>query len=98
VDRSQRRDLTQQMNHTTGSYELVLSPVILALIGYGLDGWLGTRPVLTVIAAIVGLVGAAARLVYGYNAEMAEHERDAPWARPVRAPDAGAAGKGTTHD
>jgi F0F1-type ATP synthase assembly protein I len=98
VDRSQRRDLTQQMNHTSGSYELVLSPVILAFLAYGLDRWLGTVPVFTVIGAAVGLAGAVVKMVYGYNAEMAGHEVDAPWTSgPVDPTDAGPTGKGLTH-
>ena len=81
MDDSQGRELTQQLHRSTGSYELVLSPVILGVFGWLLDGWLGTTPIITVIAVVVGLAGAVAKLYYGYEAEMAEHERGAPWAR-----------------
>ena len=78
---SQRRELTQSMHKSTGSYELVLSPLILALIGLGLDHLFGTTPLLVVVFAVVGLVGACIKLYCGYNAEMDEHEKDAPWAK-----------------
>jgi F0F1-type ATP synthase assembly protein I len=69
------------MHKSTGSYELVFSPLLLALIGYGLDRWLGTLPLLTIIFAVLGLVGACIKIYYGYVAEMDEHEKDAPWAK-----------------
>lgn len=81
VDDSQGRDLTQQLHRSTGSYELVLSPVILGVLGYFVDSWLGTTPVITVVAVLLGLVGAVIKIYYGYEAEMAEHEKGAPWAQ-----------------
>ena len=78
---SQRRELTQQMHKSTGSYELVLSPLILALIGFGLDHLFGTLPVLTIIFGTLGLVGACIKIYVGYVYEMDEHEKDAPWAK-----------------
>ncbi len=78
---SQRRELTQSMHKSTGGYELVLSPLLLALIGLGLDHLFGTTPILVVIFAVVGFAGACIKLYYGYNAEMAEHEKGAPWAK-----------------
>ena len=71
------------MQRSTGSYELVFSTLILALIGFGLDRWLNTTPILTIVFAVVGLVGAVIKLIYGYQAEMAEHEANAPWRREV---------------
>ena len=78
---SQRRELTQQMHQSTGSYELVLSPLILALIGFGLDHLFGTLPLLTIIFAVVGLIGACVKIYVKYMYEMDEHEKDAPWAK-----------------
>jgi F0F1-type ATP synthase assembly protein I len=89
VERSQRRELTEQMRRSSGSYELVLSPLILALIAYVIDGWLGTTPILTIMAAVIGLVGAVVKLYFGYVHEMDQHDVGAPWARP------GVDGKGT---
>jgi F0F1-type ATP synthase assembly protein I len=69
------------MHKSTGSYELVLSPLLLALIGYGLDRWLGTLPLLTIVFAVLGLVGACIKIYFGYMTEMDEHDKDAPWAK-----------------
>lgn len=69
------------MHQSTGGYELVLSPVILALIGFGLDRVFGTFPIITIAFAVLGLVGACIKIYYTYNAEMDEHDKDAPWAK-----------------
>jgi F0F1-type ATP synthase assembly protein I len=73
------------LNQSHGSFELVLSPVILALLGYLLDRQLGTGPWIMVVAAIVGLIGATTKLVIQYKAKMAEHEANAPW-KPTSSP------------
>lgn len=81
MDVSQRREVSQQMYKQAGGWELALSPVLLALIGYGLDRWFGIVPVLTVAFAVVGLVGAVTKLYFGYRAEMEAHEAAGPWAK-----------------
>lgn len=78
---SQRRELTQQMGRTTGGYELVFSPLLLALIGYGLDRLFGTLPILTIVFAVLGLLGAVTKMYYSYRSEMEQHEASGPWAR-----------------
>jgi F0F1-type ATP synthase assembly protein I len=81
VDVSQRREITTQVYKNSGGFELALSPALLGLIGYLLDRWFGTVPVLTVIFVVVGLAGACVKLYYGYQREMDEHEANAPWAK-----------------
>jgi F0F1-type ATP synthase assembly protein I len=78
---SQKRDLTQQMSRTTGGYELAFAPFLLALIGYGLDRLLGTVPLLTIVFAVCGIVGAVVKIYFQYRAEMEQHEASGPWAR-----------------
>ena len=78
---SQPREITKQMHRTTGGYELVFSPLLLALIGYGLDRLFGTVPILTITFAVLGLVGAVTKLYFGYRAEMEQHEATGPWNR-----------------
>ena len=78
---SQRRELTEQVGRTTGGYELVFSPLLLALIGYGLDRLFGTLPILTVVFAVVGLLGAVTKIYYSYRSEMEQHEASGPWAK-----------------
>lgn len=89
MDDSQGRELTNGIHKSTGSYELVLSPLLLALLGYLLDRWLGTLPLLTVLFALAGLTGACVKIYYRYQSEMDEHEANAPWKQPLRARDTG---------
>lgn len=83
MDVSQGRELSNGMHRSTGSFELVLSPVLMGSIGLLLDRWLGTTPVLTIILAIVGFAGAAVNLYYGYKHQMDEHEATASWRIPA---------------
>lgn len=78
---SQRREITEQMNRSAGGYELVFSPLILALIGFGIDKLFGTVPVFTVLFAVLGLIGVVVKLYFNYRAEMEEHDAAGPWAR-----------------
>lgn len=78
---SQRRELTQEMHRTTGGYELVFSPLLLALVGFGIDKLLGTVPVFTIAFAVLGVVGAVVKIVFQYNSEMEKHEASGPWAK-----------------
>lgn len=78
---SNKREMSEQMSRATGGYELVLSPLLLALAGFGLDHLLGTLPILTVVFAAVGLIGVVTKIYFQYRAEMDEHARNAPWTR-----------------
>ena len=81
MNASQRRELTKEMSRTTGGYELVFSPLLLALVGFGLDKLLGTLPLFTIAFAVLGLVGAVTKIVYTYNSEMEQHEKSGPWVK-----------------
>jgi F0F1-type ATP synthase assembly protein I len=82
VDAEQKREFNAGMNESHGSFELVLSPLILALIGWFLDTRVThTTPLLTVIFAVVGVVGATIKLFYTYRARMAELDAASPWAQ-----------------
>jgi F0F1-type ATP synthase assembly protein I len=70
----------------SGGYELAFSPVLLALIGYGLDRVVGTVPVITITFAVLGLVGAVVKLYFGYRSEMEQHEANGPWAKRGQQP------------
>ena len=78
---SQRREITEQMNRSAGGYELVFSPLILALIGFGIDKLFGTVPVFTVLFAVLGLIGVVVKIYFNYWTEMQEHDAAGPWAR-----------------
>lgn len=63
--------LTDAANRSTGSFELVLGPVIMALIGLLLDGVFGTRPILTIVLTIWGALGASVAIFYRYRRQVA---------------------------
>jgi len=62
------------------AFELAVTPAIFGGFGYLLDRWLGLTPVLTIVFFLVAMVGLMARMYYGYEAKMAEHEAAGPWA------------------
>jgi F0F1-type ATP synthase assembly protein I len=73
VDLNQKREFSDGLfNQSHGSFELVLAPVILALIGLGLDRWLGTIPVFTIVLAVAGMVGSWAKQYYTYRSAIDE--------------------------
>jgi F0F1-type ATP synthase assembly protein I len=71
VDRSQRSELTQNVDSSSGSYELVLSGVLISLIGYAIDRSVGTMPLFTLIFAAIGFAGATYSLYRRYTYAMA---------------------------
>lgn len=78
---NQKREFTDGLfNQSHGSFELVLAPVILALIGLAIDRWLGIAPVLTIVFAIAGLLGTFAKLFYSYRAAMDAQQATRPGA------------------
>ena len=82
MDAEQKREFNAGMNQSHGSFELVLSPLILALLGYLLDTRVThTTPVFTVLFAVVGVIGATIKLYYTYRAKMAELDAASPWAQ-----------------
>jgi len=66
--------LASHTNQMSGSYELVLSGVILALVGLWLDNKFGLTPILTISLGTLGFTGALISLVYRYRHRMAELE------------------------
>jgi F0F1-type ATP synthase assembly protein I len=68
----------------TLAFEIAFVPTILGFMGYGLDRWLGTLPIFTILLAILGVVGLSTRLWYDYGARMKAHEAEGPWARAAQ--------------
>lgn len=82
---AQRRQLANGFGNTlTRAFEIAMVPVVLGLIGYGVDRLAGTRVVFAVLLAVLGLAGTVVKLYYGYRYEMEQHEADAPWRRQPR--------------
>ena len=63
--------LTNLATHATGSFELVLAPVLMALVGLGIDAWLGTRPLFILLFTVWGAVGAFVSIYVRYRRQMA---------------------------
>lgn len=73
--------------------EFVLTPLFLGGIGFGLDAWLGTRPLLAIVLGLLGVVGVFVKMWLGYDREMRRHEADAAWRRsPAARAEAASAG------
>jgi F0F1-type ATP synthase assembly protein I len=64
------------LQHSSGSYELVVGAVIAGLVGFGIDSIAGTRPVFTGTFACLGLAGAATSIIFSYRARMALAETE----------------------
>ena len=77
MDVSQRRELNDGMFHrSSGSFELVLAPLLFGLLGLWLDRMVGTTPLFTVLLAIAGLAGVVVKVYYGYRASIEAIRRD----------------------
>jgi F0F1-type ATP synthase assembly protein I len=61
--------------------ELVVTPLLFALAGYGLDRLFGTGPVLAIVFGLVGVLGVAVKSYYEYAARIAREEEGKPWTR-----------------
>lgn len=68
------RDLSpRQGDGLVLALELVATTVVMAGLGWLLDGALGTRPGLTVVFGAFTLAYEVYKIVVGYNAELAGH-------------------------
>ena len=82
MDSQNKREFNRQLDQSHGSFELVLSPVILGLVGWWLDGRFGSGPWMTIGAAALGLVGATIKIVFVYRAKMAKLADERSASRP----------------
>ena len=62
--------------------EMVMTPLLFALAGFGLDRLLGTGPFLALLLGLIGVVGEALHVFYAYRARIAREEEGKPWTRP----------------
>ena len=68
-------------NTLARAFELVVTPSLFGLIGYGIDRALGTLPIFTVTLAVFCVIGMSVKMYYGYIVAMEAHEAAGPWAR-----------------
>jgi F0F1-type ATP synthase assembly protein I len=77
---AERRELYNGFGNALSlSIEFALGPVIFGGLGWLLDRALGTRPVLLVALALVGVVASFLRMWFHYDAEMKTQEASAIW-------------------
>ena len=62
---------------------MVITPVLLGFLGAWLDSIVGISPILMIVFAALGVVGAFLSAYYRYEKRMVEHSRDKPWTRRV---------------
>lgn len=74
--RPRPQDLRGLDDGFTRAIELVVTPLIFALIGFGLDQLFGTTPLLTIVLALFAVVGSATSAWYRYDASMKVHEEE----------------------
>lgn len=67
-----RTALADAAHRSSGSFELVLGPVIMALIGLALDSLLDTRPLFILLFTFWGSFGAAAAIYFRYRHQVAQ--------------------------
>lgn len=79
--RAERRGLYNAFGGAwSASFENALAPLVVAGGGWLIDRWLGTFPIFTIVAFLVGAAGAGVRLFYTYRHKMEIEERNRPWA------------------
>jgi ATP synthase protein I len=54
--------------------DFALVVLVFLGIGYGIDRWLGTRPVFMISLVLLAVVGQFIKMYYDYAAAMDEHE------------------------
>ncbi len=82
----------------TRAFELALTPAVFAGFGYLLEGWVGIRPVLTIVFFLTAVAGQFVKMYYSYDARMKVLEGAGPWATRPAAPVAQVAGPPTTQE
>lgn len=69
---AEKSELTHQLTTSHSGYELVVTPLLLGLLGFWLDGVFGIRPVLTIALSVFGVVGSVASFYLRYRHQMGE--------------------------
>ncbi|HEY7134560.1 MAG TPA: AtpZ/AtpI family protein [Acidimicrobiia bacterium] len=83
MDVRNRRAATQQgyNDALTQALTFVVAPVLLGLLGFAIDRWLGTGPVFMLALASLGVVATFVTAYYEYQARCAREDKGKPWSR-----------------
>ena len=68
------------------AFELVATPSIFGLIGFGLDRWLGTGPLFVLLLSGLALATVIGLTIWRYGAEMERHDLERRAVRASRGP------------
>ncbi len=79
--RDQRATWEGFSNALAHAVELVGTTVLFLLFGLWLDGRAGTRPLFTVVFALLAVTGLGVSAYYRYHAQIARDEEGKPWTR-----------------
>ena len=61
------------------AFELVVTPLLFALAGWGIDRWLDTSPWFALGLGVFGVIGVGVKSYYEYKAAMEREEEGKPW-------------------
>lgn len=93
-DLSAKRELNRGFGDALATaFELALTPVIMGLIGWGIDAWLGTKPAFALFLFVFTVGYEIWKLFGRYDQRMAAHAAEVKGLRPP-AGRAGQAGPG----
>jgi F0F1-type ATP synthase assembly protein I len=66
------------------AFEFAATVLVFSGIGWLLDRWLGTEPILIVVLSLLGFIGVCLRTVYRYKEKVELEEEGKPWTRRPR--------------
>ena len=72
MDAAGKRELHDAIWRSSGGFDLVLAPVLIALLGLWIDSAAGTRPIFMLAFLAFGTVGAVLKVYYDYQRGMTE--------------------------
>jgi hypothetical protein len=82
---AERRSLNTTFGEALAyAFEFAITPVLFAGLGWLLDQWLGTAPILTVVLAGFAFIGVCLRTAYRYKEKVELEEEGKPWTRRRR--------------
>jgi hypothetical protein len=68
MDVAARRELNNGFGNTLSrSFEFAVTPTIFAALGYGVDRWLDTSVVFTIVLLLIAIAGMSIRWYYDYQ-------------------------------
>lgn len=73
---SPNRDMQKAFRRSSGGFDLVLGPVLMALVGLWVDSLVGTTPIIAIVFLVGGFVGAVFKVYFEYQRWMEESQAE----------------------